>query len=435
MAELKDSIFKNKDFLLLFTGGLISRMGNAIHLVALTWFVLELTGSGSTAGIIMLLSTLPGVLLGPFAGLLADRVSRKLLIIGMDFIRGILVIYLSWVIMIGTVGFSHLVVVTVLLSICGSFFNPAVTATLPNLVRDKNLHRANSMEHFSMNFTHVLGAAVGGLLIAALGIGAVFLINGISFILSAMSEFFIDIPPLKKAEAGKDENTFLADLKFGIKYLYQEKTIFSLFSVAVLLNFICAGTMMVGLPYLFKEVLMVNSKLYGFAQAIFPAGALIGALVTNFLPEIKKFYRTFVIMCSIQGILFIFIGIPLFPSILAAYPGINIYLILLIFLLIAGIANAVINIPISVLLQRLIPDNLRGRVFGLLSSLSQGLVPLSMALVGFLLDYSPPYYLFIGTGVSTLVLVIIMTKISSLRKLDQENQDRDNQDNTLVGGV
>ncbi len=81
------SIWRNKDFILLFSGGLVSRIGSGIHNIALVWFVLELTGSGTTTGILLALSTLPAVLLGPFGGLIADRVNRKLLIVGNDFFK------------------------------------------------------------------------------------------------------------------------------------------------------------------------------------------------------------------------------------------------------------------------------------------------------------------------------------------------------------
>lgn len=87
----RESIFYNRDFMLLFLGGLVSRIGSSIHYVAMIWLVLELTGRGSSAGLLLLLATLPGVLLGPLAGVMVDRWNRKFIIVGMDVVRGLVV--------------------------------------------------------------------------------------------------------------------------------------------------------------------------------------------------------------------------------------------------------------------------------------------------------------------------------------------------------
>jgi len=422
VVEKASKLHKNKNFILLFTGGFVSRVGNAVHYVALTWFILEITGSGSATGLIMFFSTLPGVILGPFAGVIVDKTSRKFIIVGTDILRGLIILWLSWTVNIGITGYFHLAIATVLLAICGAFFNPALRSTIPNLVEDSNLQDANSLQYFSTNFTKVLGAGIGGLLIASFGIAGVFLINGISFLISALSEVFIEIPPIKgkiNSKNGKNnESTFLSELKFGAKYLYKEKAVFSLFGMAVFLNFIMAGSLMVGVPYVFKEILKVNSNLYGISQSMYPAGAFIGALVFKFLSEIKNYYKVFVTIIGLQGVLFFIEGIPILPSIINNNSFIIVYLSAIIILFLIGFTDAVVNVPIKVLLQRLIPDHVRGRIFGLLSSFVQGLVPISMAIVGFLLDYIGGYYLFFGTGILTLILTVLITKVSALKELN-----------------
>ncbi|MGM0421056.1 MAG: MFS transporter, partial [Bacillota bacterium] len=144
MEEQTRSIWKNKNFFLLFAGGLVSRIGNGIHHIALVWFILELTGSGTATGTILLLSTLPGVLVSPFGGLIADRFDRKALIVGNDFLRGLIVLGLGLMIYNGNTSFWLLGSATVLMSISGAFFNPAIGAVLPNIVDPKNLEQANS---------------------------------------------------------------------------------------------------------------------------------------------------------------------------------------------------------------------------------------------------------------------------------------------------
>ena len=422
MNDNKSNLYHNKNFILLFLGGLVSRIGNGIHNIAILWFVLDLTGSATATGTLLVLTSLPGVILGPFSGVIADRVNRKFLIVGMDVIRGLVVLGLSWFVSTGTAGFLHLGVATVLVSICNSFFNPAVSATLPNIVDDSNLQQANSMEHISMNLTQIIGAAVGGILIATFGIAGVFMLNGISYLISAFSELFIKIPPIKKVEKedGQQEKTsFIEDIKFGFNFLYGHRSIFYLFVMAVFLNFLTNGLFGVGIPYIFKEVLEVSSSQFGYAQSLFFAGAIIGALLLNFLPEIKNYYMTIFGGMTVESLLIICVGIPTLPFILHTQTTTTIYIWLITTLVSMGIINAIINVPFQILFQRLIPDNIRGRVFGLLGTFTMALSPVSMGLTGFLLDRVLPGYIFIISGSLTLILVLATSRVKVMKTIGQ----------------
>lgn len=421
MKEEGKSIWRNKDFMLLFLGGLVSRIGNGIHNIALVWLVLELTGSGTATGTILLLSTLPGVLVGPFGGLIADRVNRKLLIVGNDFLRGIIVIWLGWTIYIDQSGFFILGIATVLMSISGSFFNPAIGAVLPTIVYDENLEKANSLENISMNFTQIIGAALGGILIGFLGMAGAFFFNGISFIISGISELFINIPAIKKEIATK--TSFFADFKYGLEYIYNRKVIFSLFIVFLFLNFLFSGLYAVALPYIYNQLLKVNSIFFGIAKSVFPAGAIIGSVLINYY-VIKNHRQFLAVLLMVQSGLLITIGLPISPFALIRFSTDTIYYILLFIFLLTGIFNALINIPLMTLLQRLIPDNLRGRIMGLLGTLTQGLIPISMGLTGIVLDKIPPYLLFILSGTlsvlisSSIMVLPIFNEFSAIAKLE-----------------
>lgn len=415
-------LLKNKDFILLFLGGFVSRIGNGIHYIALVWFILDITGSGSATGLILLLSTLPGVIIGPFSGVIADKFDRKKLIVYMDILRGLIVLWLCYIIYIGIAGFFHIGLATVLIAICTSFFNPAITASIPNIVDDKLLQKANSLNHFSMNFTQIIGAAVGGILIAAFGIAGVFFINGISFLISAFSEFFITIPVIKIEEKIEKSPTIINEIKFGLNFLWNKKELVSLFTIALFLNFVSTGLMILGIPFVYKELLGVNSQLYGYAQSVFPAGAVIGSIILSQIPEIKNYFKVLLYSLSSQSMLLIVIAVPLLPYLLKNTSVMTIYYSLILILFVVGILNAVVNVPISILLQRLIPDNLRGRITGLLSTMSQALVPISVAMTGYLLDLVPVYTLFLGAGITSLGLSLYIAKIPAMQKLNYKKE-------------
>ncbi|MBF8435631.1 MFS transporter [Halanaerobiaceae bacterium Z-7014] len=409
------SIWRNKDFILLFTGGFVSRIGSGIHNIALVWFVLELTGSGTTTGILLALSTLPAVLIGPFGGLIADRVNRKLLIVGNDFLRGGIVLILGWAIYSGQTSFFLLGFATVLISISGAFFNPAVSAVFPNLVRPENLEKANSLENISMNFTQIIGAAAGGILIGTLGIAGAFFFNGISFILSGISELFIDIPPISQEADTKE--SFIADFKFGINFLTDRRELLGLFIIFLFLNFLFGGLFSVGLPYIYNQILEINEMLFGLAKSTFPVGAILGSILINYI-AIKNNIKFLGKTLTAQSSLLVLMGLPLSYYGLNNLSVMNIYIILTVLLVLLGILNAMANIPIITIFQKMIPDNLRGRVFGLLGTFTQGLTPISMGLMGILFDHISPSILFIVSGV---LAVLISYSIIHLSEFDSLN--------------
>ncbi len=416
----KKSIWRNKDFLLLFSGGFVSRIGNGIHNIALVWFVLELTGSGTTTGIILVLSTLPAVLIGPFGGLIADRINRKLLIAGNDFLRGFIVLGLGWTIYSGQTSFYVLGFATVLISISGAFFNPAVSAVFPNLVSSENLEKANSLENISMNFTQIIGAAIGGILIGTLGIAGAFFFNGISFILSGISELFINIPPVIQEADSKE--SFLADFKYGLDYIIDRKEILGLFIIFLFLNFLYGGLFSVGLPFIYNQVLEVNGMLFGLAKSTFPVGAIIGSILINYIVidnNIKFLGRTL----TVQSSILILMGLPLSYYGLNNLSVMNIYFILTVLLVLLGILNAMANIPIITIFQKMIPDNLRGRVFGLLGTFTQGLTPISMGLMGVLFDKVSPSILFIISGLLAVLISYSVIQISAFQKINYQTKD------------
>ena len=417
MTDKTNSIWKNKNFLLLYIGGLVSRLGSGIHNIALVWFILELTGSGTATGTILLLSTLPAVLIGPFGGLLADRVNRKLLIVGNDFFRGVIVLGLGLLIYNGSSSFLLLGGATVLISISGSFFNPAVSAVFPNLVTEENLEKANSLEHISLNFTQIVGAILGGILIGILGIPGAFIFNGISFLISGISELFIEIPPI---EVSTETPTFLQDFKFGLKFIKERKEIMALFIVSLFLNFLFSGLFAVGLPYIYNQILEVDSMMFGLAKSVFPIGAILGSVLINYY--IIKNYRSFIAKCIfMQSFLLMTLGLPISPLALNGLSIINIYLILLVILFTIGVINALSNIPVITLFQKMIPDSLRGRLFGLLGTFSQGLVPVSMGLVGIIMDNISPFSLFIMAGIMSMILSYSIVKIPAFEYFEQKD--------------
>lgn len=410
------SVLTNFNFLLLFIGGVVSRLGNGVHYTGLVWYILEAKGSGFAVGSVLMVASLPGVILGPFSGVLADRFDRKQIIIWMDVFRGLIALAMGFMILSGTMNFAFLIVGTVLLSICGTLFNPAVSASIPNIVKDEHLTQANSLEHLSMNLTGVIGPGLGGILIAIWGVAGVFLINGVSFLLSALSEVFIKFPPQEQRSEGKKVE-FYKDIKEGARFIHGNKPLFYTLFVCLFANFLYAGALTVAFPMIVRNTLGASAQEFGIFGTGWPIGAALGGLILTMLPEIKKAYKIFVGAIGAQTFFTTIIGIVTLPVVAGSLGLTTVKFTIIACLIISGVFNAFINIPLMVIFQRMVPNDMRGRIFGLIGTLSQGLVPVSIGLTGLIVDLIEPGYVFIAVGVGIIILMADFMRKKEVREM------------------
>jgi len=428
-------LFINRDYGLLFLGRLVSQIGDGIHYFALTWLVLDLTGSGATLGSVLMVSTLPGILLAPFAGVIVDTLNRKMIIVGADIIRGLLALTLAAVYHSGLLTMPILYVATALLSLCGVVFGPAISATIPNLVKKEELVQANARDSFSMSATGILGPIAGAVVLGATGYFGVFIINGICFILSGISEMFIRFPKREKhsldaaAVQGKEKppsptRQFMINFKQGFTYIWSNVGLRTLIMFALVLNFMGNPLFSVIFPYFGKEVLQMEASHYGFTQSSFPAGLMLGTFLIGALTQRISKHQLLSWGIVWQGILVLLMSIIAFPIVHQHLSPMAILASIAVPTLFLGILNVQVNVPLNVTLQESVPDNYRGRVFGLLGSLVQMLVPVSMALFGVLVDIIPTAYFLITCGIAIAVLGVAMGRSPSIAALYEQPEGK-----------
>lgn len=418
-------LFINRDFGLLFWGRLVSQIGDGIHYLALTWLVLDLTGSGTALGTMLLASSLPSVALAPFTGVLADLWDRKTIVVSMDILRGLLLVGLALIFRAGQLTMPILYAGTALLSLCGVLFGPAISAAIPSLVKKEELVKANSLNNFSRAATMILGPVMGALLLATTGYFGVFLVNGIAFLLSALSEMFIRFPPViavrgEQAGQTKAGRQFVRSLQEGFGYIWENRGLKVLIVFALAINFLAAPIFNVILPFFGKEILGLGAEQFGTIQASIPVGFLIGTATVGFLT--KKHGKRTLLTWGVAGQGFISIIFGLF-ALPVFYRSVSISVIMggaIIVLLISGIFNTLVNVPLQVLLQETVPDGYRGRVYGLFDSLAQLLVPISTALSGVLVDNVSVAGLMGGIGLMIFFLGLGMGASPGIKRLYQE---------------
>lgn len=417
--SLWQRLFINRDYGLLFWGRLVSQVGDGILYFALTWLVLDLTGSGAALGTLLFVSSVPGVLLAPFSGVLADMWDRKTIVVTMDIARGLISLVVAWIFKTGQLSLPILYVATTLSALCGVLFGPAISAAIPGMVKKEELVKANALNNLSRSATMIIGPVIGALLLGGAGYFGVFLLNGISFLLSAFSEMFIRFPKTEILESQEESrgSQFVRSLKEGFVYIWSNGGLRTLILFAVVLNFLGAPMFGVLFPYLGKEILKMEAQHFGLAQSAMPVGIILGTLSIGYLTKRFTKDRLLVVGIIAQGIvgaILGFLALPTFNQLLDPFTTL-VALAVPIFLI--GIFNILVNVPFQVMLQETVPDHYRGRVYGLLDSMVQMLVPISMALVGVLVDAISPFYLLLFSGFVTTLLGVGMAMSREIKAM------------------
>lgn len=398
----------NRNFCLLWQGQLVSQLGSQAFAIAMMFWIKHETGSASLMGLLMMLSMLPSVILGPIAGTVADHYSRRKIIIVCDLLSGVGVSLLALVMLFSPAQADFLLAglfaVSLLIGILKSFFNPAISAAIPDLVPKERISAANSLNQSSVQISTFVGQGLGGYLFVLLGAPVLFLVDGLSYLFSAASESFITIPqrlPEKSSSWRQKLQRFKSDLVAGFRFAWNNPGMRALFFMATFLNFFVMPIILL-LPFYVEDFLNVSPAWYGYILAVFGLGSLLGYGVAGAVNLPGKIRALLIVLALI-----------LMSSGMAAFAVVDEAVTALLLMLTVGILNGYININIITLLQITTSAEMRGRIFGLLTTLTAGLMPISMALggiIGDLTQHNIP--LIYGTCGSLMILFSILTAFS-----------------------
>ena len=209
-AAPPERLLLNRNFVLLFSGKLVSLLGDQVYLIALSWYVLSATHSPVAAGILLMSGALPFVLIGPFTGVLADRFDRRAILVTMDAARGILLAAVAAALWLHVIPIWLLFICSFLLGTLGAVFNPASSAILPNIVTADQLAPASAVDQFLWSGCTLVGMMAGGILFNLFGIVAVFLINAGSYFVSGSLELCMRLPPVMPGPGLRSDTSTLS---------------------------------------------------------------------------------------------------------------------------------------------------------------------------------------------------------------------------------
>jgi len=372
-AEKKEKLW-NLNFFLLWQGQFISLFGDVIYEVALGFWVLELTGSTAIMGMMMAVAIIPGVLIAPFAGVFVDRWDRKRLLILMEGIRAVVIIFVGIAAYEGFINLWLVVIAEIIVGICGAFFGPAMNSAVPDVIPKSKLTNATSCFGIIQTTSNIIGNSIGGIIFQLFGAPLMFLLNGISFLISGLLQIFAKIPKIEKTG---EEVRFMEDMKIGYLFLWKFMGLrYFLLNFSVTNFTVCIATVLL-LP-LFQMTESLGPEKYGIFMAFFTGGSLMGMVFTSII-QIPPAKRLLVFMAStiISNLSFMMVAL------LENFP------VMLAFIFVGGVFIAILEVLSFSTVQLIIPQDMRGKVFALIGMVTQSLAPLGMALGGILGEFIP----------------------------------------------
>jgi MFS family permease len=394
LSSTQNSLLGNVRFMQLWAGQAISFVGDAVSMVALVILVVQLTGSASAVGGALVARLLP-TFASPLFGVLADRFDRRVVLVASDLVRATLVLGLVFV--------RDLVLIYGLIFLMGfarTLFNPTIRAAFPSVVGEGDLTRANSLIGSTFSASVTVGPALGGLLVAAVGVSGAFLLDAATYLISAGLLSRIPLPrPQREEEVG-----VFRELRSGFSYLAGARVPLAVM-IGAFLTVLATDLAIPAEVFLAKGTFGAGDVGYGLLVSVWGGGMVLGSALMAVLGDRLRLLPIY------------FLGIFVWALALAGTGLSPTFVLALGMLAIAGAANGLDNVVTDTILQRQVPDAFLGRVFSV-KYLGYGAgEALAYPAGGVLVDQLGPRATFLLAGIMTaaaaLVVLLVLVSVSA----------------------
>lgn len=351
------SVLRQRDFSLLWFGGVLSVIGDYFLFVALPFFVYERTGSALATGAMFIAETLPRLLFGSVAGIFADRWDRKRVMVISDLARALILLPLLLVATGGPLALVYAVAFAE--ATVSMFFLPAKSALIPNLVDERSLTAANSLDSLGEEVPSLVGALLGGALLAVVGLSGLILLDVVTYLASAVLISLIAFsttapdnePEVAVEVAASAWMNALGEWLEGLRLIWRERSVAVLFAVVSLAT-VGEGIVTVMVIIFFRNVLGGGAQEFSYFIAAYGVGGILGGIFLGWFSRAIDETRLFSLSLLANGILLIAIFNTAMLTLIAALS------------VLAGMTVVGWVITSQTLLQKWVPDQYRGRVFG-----------------------------------------------------------------------
>jgi DHA3 family tetracycline resistance protein-like MFS transporter len=359
-----------RDFALLAGAAGISLLGDGFFSVALAWQVYEISNLPTALSLVGAAWTLPVVIFILLGGVFSDRYDRRWLMIGADVVRAAAIGLLGFLSLGGALELWHVIALIAFVGLGDAFFNPASTAIVPDLLPDELLPQANALQGLVRPMmVRLVGPAIGGFVVAAVGPGVAFVIDGATFLVSMVLLAAISARPVRAA-AGASLRRTIAEVGEGLDFVRRTPWLWATLVSAMFSLLLFVGPVQVLLPFLVKNRLALEADALGLIFAVGGVGSVLAAVAVGQL-GLPRLRVTVMYAAWAAGVALL-AGYGLMTSLWHA-------------LVVGFLAAALFEVGAIIwvtLLQQLVPRRLLGRVSSLDWLVSTGLVPVSFALTG-----------------------------------------------------
>jgi len=388
-----------RDFRILWFGAFTSTIGTWVQKVAQGWLVTTLTGSALYLGFDAFLGEVPFLLFTLIGGVVADRYSRRHLLMGSQVIQMTCAFTLAALVATGVVTIWHILALSFVSGIAQAFGGPAYQSLLPSLVPKQDLPNAVALNSIQFNLARMIGPLIAGVTLAAFGMAICFGLNGLSFLVVICALFMLRVehtaPVLRLG--------LLGELRGGLSFVRHQTSLLTLMALAFVTAFL-ALPLTTFLPIFAQDVLQGGAAQYAQMLSSSGAGAVTGALLVAYLGRFRHMGST---LLSAQALL---------AMLVIAFCASRSLWVSLVLLFGTGATMMIVMSLTTSLVQLIAPDEKRGRVMSIYMVAFRGGWPLGSLLSGYLISIgSAPVVFAVNAGILLVISAALLVKGHAIR--------------------
>ena len=402
-----------RDFLLLYIGESVSLLGDQFYLVALPWLTIQLTHSRVSLGTVLMAAAIPRAVLMLIGGVVSDRLSPRLIMLVSNALRAVLTVLLTVLVASQATQLWHLYLFAFSFGVVDGFFIPAAKSIIPTLVSKEQLTASNTLTLGTTQLLVLIGPALGGLLIASIGIETAFAIDAATFMFTAVTLLLIKgslsstaVTNEKTASTLKSKTvSLIAGIREGFNYVWDNPALRAVLLVITMLNFVFVGPLQVGITSLAQSRFPGGAVALGIMNSAWGGGGLLGTLMPGVLRRLPRLGVLMLSLASIQGFGLFLLGF--IPNIVWACVTIAL----------TGCCSGFFTVVGITWIQSQTSPEMLGRVMSLGMLSAFGVAPFSYALAGALADLNLTI-LFSATGSIMLIMSALLATNPYTRTID-----------------
>lgn len=397
---------RNRNYQLYFAGQLVSMTGTWLQAVALGWLVLKLTNSAFLIGLVAAVATLPTLLFSLFGGLIVDRFPKIKILVLTETIAMLLAFILGFLTIFGVINIWEIIVLAFLLGLVTAVDIPARQAFAIEMVGKENLASAISLNSGIFNGARVIGPSIAGFLIAVVGVGGAFILNGLSYIAVIIALLMMRVASV----AHQTHPNPLLAIKEGVQYSFRHPVIRTLLILAGMVS-IFGWSYTTILPYIVKHTFHMEASGLGYMYAASGLGALLATVVVSAFSK------------KISGTVFILGGNTLFALGAILFSLTSNANLAYLFLFIAGFGLLSEFAMMNTVIQSLVEDRYRGRVLSIYTIMFLGLTPLGNLQIGYLSErFGTSFAIQLGAIIILLFGLFVYLRKDKIKQAHEEYQ-------------